>query len=270
MEHSMSTLSKPSLLALAAIALLAVGCNTVAREVYDKDLAALKGQADTLETQKKAQFDAYSTEKARADAEKARAEKAGSELARTTKALNECTSRGGDASKNLAACQIERDRLRDRLGAVEGSIAKVRDALDAMVKAGKLRVKVARGFLIIELASDILFDTGKSKLKDEAKPVLRELVEVLKALPDRLFQVAGHTDNTGQESTNWKLSTDRALAVVQFLIADGGVEGKQLSAGGYAFYQPSGSNDTDEGRQKNRRVELLLIPNLSELLNLGK
>jgi chemotaxis protein MotB len=137
-----------------------------------------------------------------------------------------------------------------------------------MQDAGKLQVKVERGFLVIALQGDILFDSGKAKLKEEAKPVLVELAEILKSLPGRLFQVAGHTDNTGVEDRNWELSMQRALTVVQFLMKQGGVEGRSLSAGGYAFYQPVADNETEEGRQVNRRVEFLLIPNLGELLNL--
>lgn len=199
-------------------------------------------------------------------AEKERLARAAEELDRTKRALNTCTSAGGDAAKGLAACAIERDEAKSRLARVSDSINKVRDALKVMSDAGKLQVKVERGFLIIALAGDILFDSGKAKLKDEARPVLIELADVLKAMPERLFQVAGHTDDAGSEDLNWDLSMQRALTVVQFMIK-AGVQGKGLSAGGYAMYQPVAENTSDKGKQTNRRVEFLLIPNLSELLN---
>jgi chemotaxis protein MotB len=87
-------------------------------------------------------------------------------------------------------------------------------------------------------------------------------------MPDRLFQIAGHTDDRGKEEANWALSVERALSVVTFLIKEGGVNSKALSAGGYASFQGVADNSTDEGRQKNRRVEFLLVPNLGELLTL--
>jgi chemotaxis protein MotB len=186
---------------------------------------------------------------------------------KTKRALADLTAKGGDCAKNLVICQGETADARAKLERVTASIAKVRDALKVMSDAGKLSVKVARGFLVISMSGDILFDSGKFELKEEAKAVLIELAGVLKTMPDRLFQVAGHTDNAGAEDLNWKLSMQRALSVVQFLIKSG-LDGKTLSAGGYAMYQPVADNGTKEGQQSNRRVEFLLIPNLTELLNL--
>ncbi len=254
-------------------ALSVVACG-IPKEQYDKDLADLnasmgKKAADDLGSAKAAcdqnladRDAAYAT--AKADA----ARKAADDLATVKKALDDCTNKGGDSSKKLATCSIERDDAKQRLQRVESSINKVRDALSAMSAAGKLQVKVQRGFLVIALQGDILFDSGKSDLKADAKPVLLELANVLKALPDRLFQVAGHTDNAGAEDLNWNLSMQRALTVVRFLIKDGGVDGKNLSAGGYAMYQSVADNSTDDGKKGNRRVEFLLIPNLSEILTL--
>ena len=258
---------------LAATTVSVVACG-IPKEQYDKDLADLnatlsKKGADDLGAAKAAcdqnladRDAAYAT--AKSDA----ARKAADEAATLKKALDDCTNKGGDSAKKFAACTIERDEAKQKLQRVESSINKVRDALSAMSAAGKLQVKVQRGFLVIALQGDILFDSGKSDLKSDAKPVLLELASVLKALPDRLFQVAGHTDNAGAEDLNWNLSMQRALTVVRFLIKDGGVDGKNLSAGGYAMYQPVSDNGTDEGKRGNRRVEFLLIPNLSEILTI--
>ncbi len=159
--------------------------------------------------------------------------------------------------------------VQDRLQKIESNISAVRQKLQKLVDSGKLKVNVARGFLIIELQSDILFDTGKSDLKPEAKPVLAELAAALQGLSDRRFQVAGHTDTTGADALNWRLSVARAVSVVETLVADG-VPAKNLSAGGYGPHMPVASNDTDDGKKRNRRVELLLLPDLGELLNLAK
>ncbi len=255
----------------AALSVVACG---IPKDQYDKDLADLnatlsKKAADDLGAAKAACDQNLADRDAACTSSKAdTARKAADEAATIKKALDECTNKGGDSAKKFAACTIERDDAKLRLQRVENSINKVRDALSAMSAAGKLQVKVQRGFLVIALAGDILFDTGKSDLKSDAKPVLVELAGVLKQLPDRLFQVAGHTDSVGAEDYNWNLSMQRALTVVKFLIKDGGVDGKNLSAGGYAMYQPVADNGTDDGKRSNRRVEFLLIPNLSEILTL--
>lgn len=258
------------LAATASLAVLATGCISTSR--HETEMAGLRGEMDKAAKKCSADLEAArgqcAEDATKADAaSKAALQKLTDERDVTKKALDECTNKGGDAAKKFASCQIERDEAKQRLARVEASINKVRDALKVMSDAGKLQVKVQRGFLVIALQGDILFDSGKSKLKDEAKPILGELAGVLKSLPDRLFQVAGHTDNTGAEDLNWDLSMQRALTVVKFLIKDGGVDGKNLSAGGYAMYQPVTDNSTDEGKRGNRRVEFLLIPNLSEILN---
>lgn len=270
---------RPTMLTWLGLAtLMATGLSgcLVTQKRYDADMASLRAEmaehdrkcADEASAARKACDDAATAAKSRHDGElRSLTERKDAELATTRKALDECTSRGGDAAKKYAACQLERDEARQRLVRVESSIRKVKDALQAMQAAGKLQVRERRGFLVIALAGDILFDSGKAKLKDDARPVLLELAEVLKTLPDRLFQVAGHTDNAGAEDTNWGLSMERALNVVKFLIKEGGVDGKNLSAGGYAMYQPIQDNATDEGKKSNRRVEFLLMPNLSELLD---
>ncbi len=200
-----------------------------------------------------------------AKGQKKRADDLEQQLGRTKKALDEATAKGGNKAKILAQCTLDRQALLDKLGKVQGIIKKVRDSLKSMSDAGKLQVKLDRGFLIIALQGDILFDSGKSKLKDGAKPVLLELAGVLKLMPDRLFQVAGHTDSTGKDDQNWKLSTARASSVVNFLLTEGGVPPKVLSVGGYGSWQPAADNKTEEGRATNRRVEFLLVPNLTEL-----
>lgn len=211
---------------------------------------------------------------------------------------------GGNCARDLAQCQIDADvlkkqrtellaardalqkennklktdgekqntdfkTLQDRLNKIEGNIQAVRQKLQKLVDSGKLKVNVRNGFLVIELQSDILFDTGKSDLKPEAKPVLADLAAALNSLSDRRFQVAGHTDTTGTDALNWRLSVARAIAVVEQLVQDG-VAAKSLSAGGYGPHMPVASNDNDEGKKRNRRVELLLMPDLGELLNLAK
>lgn len=146
------------------------------------------------------------------------------------------------------------------------------DKFKKMVDAGKLRVRIVRNRMVVELAENILFDSGRSDLKAEGKTALTEVASVLASISGREFQVTGHTDNVPIKSTkfpsNWELSTGRAVTVTRFL-AENGVPSERVSAAGFAETQPVASNDTPEGRAQNRRIEIVLMPNLEELPDLS-
>jgi chemotaxis protein MotB len=125
--------------------------------------------------------------------------------------------------------------------------------------------------MVIELANDILFDSGKTEVKPVGKQALAQVATVLMTLPNRHFQVAGDTDNvpiqTARFPSNWELSTERAVQVVRFLVAQG-MKPEVLSAAGYGEFDPIAPNDTAAGRAKNRRTEISLQPNIDELVAL--
>jgi OOP family OmpA-OmpF porin len=102
----------------------------------------------------------------------------------------------------------------------------------------------------------INFDTGKSTIKPESKPIINQIVEMLKSNPQLKISVEGHTDNVGNPKSNKTLSDDRAKAVVSEIVAQG-IDAKRLSAIGYGQDKPIADNSTEEGRAKNRRVELV-------------
>ena len=138
--------------------------------------------------------------------------------------------------------------------------------LDAYAKAhnfgSSVLVKVARNGLIINVLTDkLLFDSGSATLKPGGDPLLQELAKLLNVDRTHPITVAGHTDNqpiaTAQYHSNWQLSTDRAIGVVQFLITRG-VDPQRLGASGYADLHPLESNATPAGRAHNRRVEIIL------------
>jgi len=285
-------------LAILCAFLAVPGCIAVSKDAYDRDLGAMKQQQDLLEGQKKTLADQLAASQGKntkcdSDLSTCIREKQAAldELSGTKKALEQCTRSRGSGAVELAQCQIDKDKaqvelsrmkeessrlqaelkeLKDRLGKIEEGIRKVRERLQKLVDGGKLRVKIQAGFLVIEVSSDILFDLNKSDIKPTAKPVLLEIASALKDMADKRFQVAGHTDNTGAAALNWRLSTARAIAVVEELVNQDGVSPDKLSAGGYGPYLPVAENATEEGRKRNRRVEFLLMPDLSELLNLAQ
>lgn len=118
--------------------------------------------------------------------------------------------------------------------------------------------------LIITMANDILFDSGKAKLKKNAYPALDKVAVVLnETVPDRDIGVEGHTDSapikrSGWKS-NWELSSARATNVLHYLIGKD-VSPRRLSAIGYGEFRPVDANDTKEGRSRNRRVEIIILP----------
>lgn len=103
----------------------------------------------------------------------------------------------------------------------------------------------------------ILFETGKSDLKPESTPTLKEIAAALKAHPELKVEIQGHTDNVGQAAANLKLSDARAAAVKTALVGQFGASDAQLTTRGYGDTKPAGPNTTPEGRQNNRRVELV-------------
>jgi len=102
----------------------------------------------------------------------------------------------------------------------------------------------------------IYFDTNKSEIKPESGPAIDEITKLLRQQPGLRLYVVGHTDNTGTLEANLKLSSDRAEAVVKALVSRG-IEAARLKPAGVGPYSPVSTNKTDEGKAKNRRVELV-------------
>ena len=138
-----------------------------------------------------------------------------------------------------------------------------------MVDAGKLQVEVRNGLMLVKLPDNILFDPGKTELKKEGQEAIGQVTRILNSIEGRKFQVAGHTDNvpTGKNSrfkSNWELSSQRALTVLELMIKEG-MDAKRLSAAGYADVLPVATNDSDDGKRQNRRIEIVLQPNIEDL-----
>jgi OOP family OmpA-OmpF porin len=109
------------------------------------------------------------------------------------------------------------------------------------------------------IALNILFETGKSAIQDESLPIVDQIFELLKSDPSIKISIEGHTDNIGDAATNKKLSTDRAKSVMDALVSKG-IDKTRLSFVGWGQEKPVADNRTDEGRTKNRRVEIVRKP----------
>lgn len=130
---------------------------------------------------------------------------------------------------------------------------------------GKVGLDLAERGLVITLADNILFDSGKAEIKKEAFPILDKIIAVVKKkAPDKNIGIEGHTDNVPIKYSGWKsnreLSTARANNVYHYLVKTGGLDPSRLSTIGYGQFRPIAGNDTAGGRAKNRRVEIVILP----------
>ncbi|MBI5498962.1 MAG: OmpA family protein [Deltaproteobacteria bacterium] len=197
------------------------------------------------------------------------------ETARLNGLLTDLTSNNQSLQSNLAEVQRLYDEAKRQQEQQAARLAMFRATLEkfrAMIQSGRLRVRIDRGRMVVEMSSNVLFESGSAELGDMGTQTLSELAAVLLQIPDRNFQVAGHTDNvpvgSGRFDDNWELSTERALSVVRFFQSVGMNPGV-LAAVGYGEFQPVGDNVSETGREQNRRIEIVLMPNLDELPDLS-
>ena len=123
--------------------------------------------------------------------------------------------------------------------------------------------------LLITIRDSVLFDMGKAEVKDEYAPIADELSQLLMFDPPRNIVITGHTDNvpikTNEFDSNWDLSVMRAVNFMKEVVAGNeGLDSRYFSVKGYGEFQPIATNDTEEGRAKNRRVEVLVQPRVTE------
>jgi chemotaxis protein MotB len=162
--------------------------------------------------------------------------------------------------------ELNRQRLAadQRATTYQGLVQK----LQAMISAGQLEVTIRQGRMLIVMPNDVLFDSGRTAIRSQGRATLAAVGRALATVHDRRFTVVGHTDDVpihnARFRNNWDLSTARAVEVALFLV-EGGLSPGVLGAAGHGEYDPVLANDSDEHRAKNRRVEVELEPNISEL-----
>lgn len=131
-----------------------------------------------------------------------------------------------------------------------------------------IEINVEKGVVYVSISDKLLFDSGRYNVKDQAKTVLGKVATVVKNKPDIDFMVEGHTDDkaikTAMFEDNWDLSVKRATSVVRVLQDEFGVSPKRMTAAGRSYYMPIASNETEEGRARNRRTRIVVLPKLDQ------
>ena len=204
-------------------------------------------------------------------------------LRERTMALEEAKIALEAKERNLAQLKTELERREARVSELEGVLArkdsavlalkaKVQDALLGFENNG-LTIEQKNGKVYVSLDESLLFASGKYDIEKKGKEALNNLGAVLEKNADVNVLVEGHTDNvplngSGVLKDNWDLSVKRATSVVKILLEKNKVDAQRLTAAGRADYVPIATNDTKEGRAKNRRTEIILTPKLDELFKL--
>jgi chemotaxis protein MotB len=181
--------------------------------------------------------------------------------------------------------------FRERVGALESENGKLRQEIAALQKAqeekvqtvsktyeellvkmkgeiakGEITISELKGKLTVNMVDAILFDSGKAEVKPEGQAVLQKVISILKDVTDKAIRTEGHTDNVPiggmlakKYPTNWELSAARAINVARYL-QEQGIAPANLAAVAYGENKPVAENDTPEGKAKNRRIEIILVP----------
>jgi chemotaxis protein MotB len=192
-------------------------------------------------------------------------------LEETNRKLAEKMAEAGALQEDVEAMRRALQDAEMRKARADAALREYRDLVSrfqSLIDAGTLEVKVIEGRMVVELATDILFAPGSATVSTEGTRALNEVSTVLASIPDREYQVAGHTDSvpiaTERFPTNWHLGSERAISVVEVLVA-GGLAPERVSTASYAEFQPLDTNRTKEGRASNRRIEIVVVPDLSTL-----
>jgi len=182
-------------------------------------------------------------------------------LSQNVKALEE---------KNVALHSDAEALERQRKAEVEemrGTYENLLENMKGEIAKGEITITQLRGKLKVNMLDEILFDSGKTTVKPQGLEVLQRVGSILVNVKDRAISIEGHTDNVpiGAElkkryPTNWELSAVRATTVARYLQEKTGIDPGLLSAIGYGEYQPVALNESEEGRAKNRRIEIVLVP----------
>jgi chemotaxis protein MotB len=191
--------------------------------------------------------------------------------------LEPLRSKLDDANANLTSARAEIQRQKEEVSSLQtqvteltkekesaGQTAKrLEDELRSDLESRDVTISKLQGKLTVNILDRVMFDSGEAILKPDGESVLRKIAAILTEHPELKIHVVGHTDNVpirNRFAGNWELSTARALAAVHFLTEKAGVAPARVGAVGYGEYRPIADNTTSEGRAKNRRIAITILP----------
>lgn len=191
-------------------------------------------------------------------------------------ALNESLS-GGTGTKEFLSEQKpsdEKDLSEAEMKQQEmNELKEVQRSIDQYIEANQLsssfQTELTEHGLMVTILDDALFDSGKAEVKPESLAMANEMAQLLVTAAPREITISGHTDNVpisnDRFASNWELSTQRAVNFMQVLLQNPQLQPEKFSAIGYGEYRPVAPNDTPEGRAKNRRVEVFILPLIEDM-----
>ena len=181
---------------------------------------------------------------------------------------DECSTALTEEQEKSAQLEARLAKMKKRTKARVDAFKELLREFQPLIDRGVLELSVDKGSITIGMAADVLFPSGSAELSEEGQDNIRQVAHLLGRRSDREFQVQGHTDDdpiaTAEFPSNWHLGASRALNVVQFMV-DNGMSAGQLSAATFGEHSPLGRNDSDADKAANRRIEIVFLPDLSDL-----
>ncbi|MDP8216472.1 MAG: flagellar motor protein MotB [Candidatus Kaelpia imicola] len=171
--------------------------------------------------------------------------------------------------RELQRLRIEIERLKSEKNQEIRELELAKESLESRFRKeiddSEVRLSLEEKGLVLRFVAEVFFDSGKAELRSEAYVMLDKVAAFLeKDVPDRKISIEGYTDNIPIKyspwKSNWELSAARALSVLHYFADKRGLDSARVQATGYGEYKPIDSNETKEGRQKNRRVEIVVLP----------
>lgn len=235
----------------------------LARAESEREINLLKAEIENLR-KLNSQNAAAKEEVVRLQNELDRIRNAYSEIEKEKNSLETAVSKLQALSEETERLKAEASESKAKAEALEQERNEIQNELRKFIDVGGLGVEITPDGIMITMRENILFDSGKSDLKDETVELIAKVAEVLKKTDAKEIRIVGHTDNkpirTSQFPSNWELSAARALSVLHILSDKHNVPVSKLSAVGAGEFRPIADNSTNEGRERNRRVEIYLIP----------
>jgi chemotaxis protein MotB len=165
-------------------------------------------------------------------------------------------------AENASLVKAREEQVRKVSSTYESLLEKMKSE----ISQGQVTISELKGRLTVNMVDSILFDPGKAEVKKGGREILGKVISILKDVSDQSIRIEGHTDDVPisralaqRYPTNWELSAARAINVARFL-QDQGIDPGNLSAVAYGEWKPVATNDTAEGKAKNRRIEINLVP----------